>query len=205
MKKLLLLATVLSVGAVAVNAQNYKNSIGLNVGTMEGLSYKGFLNQNVALVLDLGINFIKTPGLVVDIDKYDGVKEKSLTKGWTYGIWEFEFNPNIVFQKEIKSWDKVGLSWFAGAGASIGMMKPTSASYNGWSFNLSYDKVFGKWGINAIGGMEMNFSKAPIALSLDFRPGYGMMFRTEQKKNYTNTMLAHFFDWKIVAAVRYTF
>lgn len=66
----------------------------------------------------------------------------------------------------------------------------------------SDSKVNFKWGLNAIGGAEIHFHKVPLAISLDFRPGYGMAV-PKQQKNVTTLM--HFFDYKVVTGVRYTF
>ena len=206
MKKRFFLAAALAV-SVAANAQSYQHSIGLNVGSMEGISYKGFLNRNVAVGLDLGVSFLKTPATVVETYKYNdsNKNKKYVSKGFTYVAWELDLNPNIVYQNEITSWRNAELGWFAGAGASLGMMKPTSVSRGNFSMSLTDYKLSGKFGLNAIGGVEMSFGRTPIAISLDFRPGYGLMFRPQKNETYTYTQLAHFFDWKLVAAVRYTF
>lgn len=63
-------------------------------------------------------------------------------------------------------------------------------------------KVAFKWGLNAIGGAEIHFHKVPLAISFDFRPGYGMIV---PKQPEHVTTLTHFFDYKIVTGVRYTF
>ena len=62
---------------------------------------------------------------------------------------------------------------------------------------MAGNNVLGKFGINAISGLQYDLSNVPLALAFDFRPGYGCSFRGG------NT--AHFFDWKIAVAVRYRF
>ncbi|HBZ33740.1 MAG TPA: hypothetical protein DEO38_01430 [Bacteroidales bacterium] len=63
-------------------------------------------------------------------------------------------------------------------------------------------KVDFKWGLNAIGGAEIHFHKFPMAVSIDFRPGYGMAVPKQLEGAKT---LTHFFDYKVVTGVRYTF
>ena len=56
MKKTLLAAALL-LGALTVSAQDYKHSIGATVGSMYGVSYKGFIFgvEGLALQADLGV------------------------------------------------------------------------------------------------------------------------------------------------------
>lgn len=73
---------------------------------------------------------------------------------------------------------------------------------NGGDADGKAKKVDFKFGLNAIGGAEIHFHKVPLAVSLDFRPGYGLGVPKQYegvKSHYS------FFDWKVVAGVRYTF
>ncbi|MDR1793238.1 MAG: hypothetical protein LBR36_07365 [Bacteroidales bacterium] len=86
------------------------------------------------------------------------------------------------------------LNWYAGGGLSFGF------------YDAYYHQNTSVLGINAIGGVEFGFSKIPLAISGDFRPGFGMVFYS-----YSNTYLPYsknlspFFDWSINLGVRYCF
>jgi len=54
---------------------------------------------------------------------------------------------------------------------------------------------FGKFGLNGAGGVELFWNNIPLAISADFRPGYGLGFDKNVTMNY--------FDWKLVFSVRY--
>jgi hypothetical protein len=55
----------------------------------------------------------------------------------------------------------------------------------------------GKFGVNAGGGVEFTFSKIPLALQTDFRPGYGLLFDANDHVSY--------FDWSVNISARYCF
>ena len=236
MKKTLLAAALL-LGALTVSAQDYKHSIGATVGSMYGVSYKGFLTEHIAIQADLGVNLYggtkysgstgyKYSGDGVDKFNQTAPAWAQLETSWqttsgtfdgTYGGFTFELNPNVVYQAKIKDFDWGGISWFAGGGVSLGLMKDTKYhnSWGNWSLSYSGDHsngVRGKFGINAIGGAEIKLNSLPLAFSLDFRPGYGMQFdqyaedvkgMDDAKYNYRSIL--NFFDWKLVASVRYCF
>lgn len=171
MKKKMLVAVML-IAAIAANAQNdYKVSLGATVGTLYGASYKGFIFgvDGLALAADLGVNLF-APAM----------------EGGSFGAYTFELNPNVEYQGAITSFSAGNLSWFAGGGVSLGLMSP-----------LEYNNVVGKFGVNAVGGVELGLNSVPLALSFDFRPGYGLQFNKYGSGS--------FFDWKLVLSVRYIF
>lgn len=88
----------------------------------------------------------------------------------------FEVNPNIEYELSTHS---DGLYWFVGGGLSLGYGTPGA----------------GKFGINAIGGVEYKFN-IPLTLQLDLRPGFGTTFNSSGSWGY--------FDWGISLGVRYT-
>ncbi|MCQ2285547.1 MAG: hypothetical protein MJZ76_01575 [Bacteroidales bacterium] len=98
---------------------------------------------------------------------------------WNWPVWTVELNPNLMYEGSIIP----GLFWFAGGGVSLG-----------YCWNITN---LGKFGVNAIGGLEYKFGNIPLTLQFDFRPGYGLLFNTYGTANY--------FDWGINAGVRYTF
>lgn len=172
-KKFLLVVALVAAAASAQAQQPYKHSIGVSVGSLEGVSYKMFFTDQLALHADLGFQMLATVGG---------------SDGYTNDLrfWTFVANPNVVYQDNITGWNWGGIGWFAGGGLSLGLAQ-------GFSSNTT----LGKWGINAIAGVELGLDDAPLAISLDFRPGYGMAF--------VENGSVSFFDWAIAASVRYTF
>ncbi len=176
MKKFyVVLASVLCLASL--NAAEYKHSIGAEVGGLNGVSYKGFIfsNPNLALQADLAV----------------GVFASGFVQGGYYSgfsAWDFTANPNLVYQGDIAK----GFSWFAGGGVNLGMM-------NGLKDRRGH--VDGKFGINALAGVEYKIANAPVTVGIDFRPGYGLWFGNYRDVSYNYS----FFDWKLAASVRYCF
>ena len=170
--KSLLIGTFMLVSINAATAQTYyKHSIGAVIGTIDGVSYKTFFTDNLALKADLGWGY---PGVI-------------------------QVNPNFMYQKNITSWDWGALDWNVGGGLSLGY----SYWYGGW-YNIGYGGG-GKFGINALGGLELPLTDIPLTFDFDFRPGYGMMFGG---KNWTWINGSHtrsYFDWAITWGIRYYF
>ena len=176
-KKFLLVVALVAAAASAQAQQPYKHSIGVSVGSLEGVSYKMFFTDQLALHADLGFQMLATVGG---------------SDGYTNDLrfWTFVANPNVVYQDNITGWNWGGIGWFAGGGLSLGLAQ-------GFTKVDGVNTTLGKWGINAIAGVELGLDDAPLAISLDFRPGYGMAF--------VENGSVSFFDWAIAASVRYTF
>ena len=220
MKKTLLAAALL-LGALTVSAQDYKHSIGATVGSMYGVSYKGFIFgvEGLALQADLGVklgNYGKTYTLhykgdyTVDGTSAPGYPVSATYTGkraWSQDYFTFELNPNVVYQKPIAELSFGKLSWYAGAGISIGMLKSaTHGDYydskgnkhnSWWAMSQTvdtYNSITGdketkalipaefKFGFNAIGGVELKLNSAPIVIGFDFRPGYGLSYYNDTEK-----------------------
>lgn len=109
---------------------------------------------------------------------------------------------NFFYQGDAASGQNIDLDWFAGGGTQLGAM----GNFGG-----------GKWGFNGIGGIEINFVNAPIAITADFRAGYSLGF-TPGGGSYEydpeiddvvlvggGAMLVHLFDSSINFGIRYTF
>lgn len=230
MKKLLL-AAVLLLGTITMSAANYTNSVGGTAGTMYGFTYKGFVFgvDGLALQLDLGLNLPALAGKSVSKSKGGGITTTEKQDFMFGDFLEFQLNPNIVFQSEISSWGWGSIDWFIGGGASLGLMylygdimykqngkwvnstrqqREDAAKMMGGELK-DKDLTYGKFGLNAIGGIELGWKKIPLAVGVDFRPGYGMGFKTDKQKQggveTKTTDLLHFFDWALVASVRYCF
>ncbi|MBR4537151.1 MAG: hypothetical protein IKO62_10975 [Bacteroidales bacterium] len=186
MKKnfLILLAFVFGL-TLTVNAQApYRHSIGATLGTMESFSYKTFLTDNLALSVDAGFKWTTSPA-TSDVwynseheDYHGHISPMTI-----------EANPNFMYEAHVGS---KGLHWLVGGGLSLGY----SWFFNrGYDYGLRYTTSYGKFGINAIGGIEYKFS-IPLTLQADFRPGYGLLFREHEAVSY--------FDWAVCVGLRYT-
>lgn len=183
MKKLFIMVA-LAATTLCVTAENYKNSIGINIGSFYGLTYKGFFTDNMAFQADLGVSLLPTVGNAVVSSSIGNV-----TTGININSYTFEFNPNLIYQNDIQSFSWGNLYWLAGLGVNVGFLDALQNAGNAIQF---------KWGINAIGGVELKLANSPFVVSLDFRPGYGMSIPAKNS-------VYNFFDWKAVAGIKYAF
>lgn len=172
---LLMMAVAMIFGQLQAQAP-YKHGIGGMIGSFNGFTYKTFFTDHLALQADLGVSIIRTAG-----EYYDRVGGIDL--------YTLQLNPNVMYQGNFVA----GLYGFIGGGVSLG-----------WNFGPYYYSEFGrrdvreigKFGINAIMGLEYKLN-IPLALQLDFRPGYGLLFTDEPGWNH--------FDWNLSFSVRYAF
>ena len=156
MKKILLFSLLLL--SMGVFAESpYKHTIGFSAGSMNALSHKVLFNH-FAVQTDAGC-------------------EITLFDGNTMGI--FKINPMFMYQGTMYE-DLYGnqINWFTGGGVSLGFMDSRLG-------DSSSNYIGGEFGLNAIAGIEFAFNRA-LALSLDFRPGYGLWFQEDAES---------FFDW----------
>jgi hypothetical protein len=179
MKKTIITLAILLVSvASGIKAQApYKKGIGVNILSLEGVSFKMFFTDNLAFQADLGYKWTVT-------------SETNSGFRISYSVHTLEVNPNILYQKNITDWDFGQLDWFAGGGLSLG-----------YAFGTGYGGYYGrgsagKFGINAVGGAELSFHNIPLAVQMDFRPGYGLLF---------NKNSLSYFDWGLNISARYTF
>ena len=173
----LMMSILLLSMAMVSYAQPYKGGVGVVAGTMEGVQGKLFLTPKLALQADLAWKFGVYPF------GYQG-------NFFSDYMSDFELNPNLLYQSNIKEWGWGQLDWFAGGGLSLGC----AFSGNGYGYGYA---VVGKFGINAIGGVELSLSKIPLAFAFDFRPGYGLLFDKDIAISY--------FDWAVTISARYCF
>ena len=148
------------------------NEAGLIVGGFNGLSYKKIMSENFAIQTDLAVGFQRT---VFNLEGITGPTD----------LFDFVLNPNFLFNKELNS----GLYAFVGGGVSLGLAQ-----------ELLILESYGKFGVNAMLGAGYKFQNFPISLSLDFRPGYGMLFHGDWLGMVVNT-----FDWHLAFSARYCF
>ncbi len=175
MKKIytLLLVALFSVGAMA------QHEIGAVVGGLNGLSYKYWFSDNLAVQADLAVGLTKA---VVG----NGNGSTS-----AFNQYDFTLNPNMLYHIDLPSNFKI----YFGGGVGIGILSALD--------NTDPNLIWGKFGVNGTVGTCYQFSGAPVALALDFRPGYGMGFYETNLWGVSNTTLMHMFDWKLALAVRY--
>ena len=223
MKKTLLAAALL-LSALTISAQDYTHSVGVTVGNMYGVSYKGFIFgvDGLALQADLGVKLSNMGKKITQTVKYDYQEDGKSQPGFpvtntasvkydnSIDYLTFELNPNIVYQMAIADFNFGKLSWYAGGGISLGLLKATAHGdfyyddkgnkHNSWWAMSRVDEVPDgnggtkkearvpaqfKFGFNAVAGLELNLNNAPIVIGLDFRPGYGLGAYTD-KDEYTS-------------------
>ena len=170
------------------NAQvPYKASVG---GIMPytslavGPSFKFFFTDNVAFQTDILVKGVLTGGVDVDKNKISFAPYLSI-----------EANMNVIYQKKLKENSISELFWLMGGGVSFG---------------YSWTPGNGKFGVNTLFGLEYVFMNKPIAIQIDFRPGYGLLFNSSVDSYveaifFTHTNPWSHFDWFIGGTLRYTF
>lgn len=167
------------VSGLSLQAQSpYRHSIGGVGCTMWGVSYKTFLSDHVALSLDFGNQFVQTGG--EDWPQVD--------------VFSIELNPNLMYEFSSNS----RLHSLIGAGITLGYNWEMGIWHIWYSGGTRDDyKYLGngmKAGANVIAGLEYIF-KIPLAVQLDFRPGYGVFIK--------DNVRWHHFDWNVCLSVRY--
>ncbi|MDL2311752.1 hypothetical protein LJC68_02600 [Bacteroidales bacterium OttesenSCG-928-B11] len=151
----------------------YNHSIGGVIGNLNGASFKMFFSDKVALQADFGF-------------KFGNSYRYKYTYGYNYYtlsqmifFTSLELNPNVLYQGDITQWDFANFYWFAGGGASIGCaLNPTAF----------------KFGLNAMGGVELTFRDMPLTVQADLRPGIGFVTRKGADP---------FFDYAFTLSARY--
>lgn len=185
----LIVALLLTVSQLT--AQNYKNAVGIIVGSKNGISYKGFVAERSAIQVDISFNPNTTVGgCYVNHEQYP-------TKGSILDCryWDVAINPNYEYHKRLAH-----VMVYAGAGVT-----------GGWGREIKHDFKLFKVGVNAIVGFEYQIKTAPLSLTFDFRPGYAYLnatFTAPQKllyqiAGYPNADF-HTVDWALTFALRYT-
>ncbi len=176
-KPLLLAILLVTIVPIASAYRPYNMSAGINLGSLQGVSYKMFVTDRFAFQADFGgkISFMR-------INSYHN---DQYTMHVNETNWALVLNPNGMYEQNFLTTSSASLYWFAGGGLSIG-----------YSFSNHFRNT-GQFGVNAIGGMESAFFAVPLTLQIDFRPGYGMLF--------SNNITHNFFDWSLNLSLRYYF
>lgn len=163
-----------------------KHEIGLVVGGLNGASYKYWFTDNVTLHADLAVGFL------VSKIGYACPNCSTYHVLWIENIFDFTINPNAEYNFALP----YNFYLYAGGGISLGYVGNLESLYD------SYAKTYinahmGKFGINAVAGVEYVFNQKPFSIALDFRPGYGLAFAKNVDCSY--------FDWKLAFSARYYF
>lgn len=132
MKKSFFVAAML-LGAMTMSAAPYQHSIGITAGGLNGVEYKGFLNDHVVIAADLGVRLSQSQGMswaisLSDKDAEDAFKQmggklSDSNNDVKFAYWTFEGAVNVAYQGTIKDWSAGSLQWFAGGGMSLGMVQ----------------------------------------------------------------------------------
>ncbi len=142
-----------------ITLNNYTNQVGIIGGLHNGLSYKGYLvDKNFAFSADAA---------------YD-VYFKSL-----------DLLTNFMYKGEVYDGKASTMHLFAGGGISFG--STLSNVLSGKDYVVG-DKIPVGMGANAIIGLEWFYKKAPLSISVDYRPGAKAVdfhnFKTSIQGNY---------------------
>lgn len=200
-------------------------------------------SDHFIVITDLNVHLIRTQGVGIyqstDYKYDDGTTAtsdlhdnfgKTKMVGYT-----FEANPNLGYQGDISEFGWGSMHWFAGGGISMGFgqfcnFEDTKYEKDAWKALKDERKVWKdldsddrsprtcpyvfKVGMNAIAGIEMCFSNAPLNLSLDFRPGWGEFIVADRYRDVDATLTPcdvtmarglAYFDWGVNLALRYRF
>ena len=150
MRKLVTLCVIAVMAIATVSAKPYKVALGLATGFEYGPSVKVNFTDNLTLINDLAWQIM--PATAV------GAGGQTGTMGWM-GLAD---NANFAYEKKLTSGKGIDFSFYGGGGLSLGF--------------ADFGQIVGKFGINALGGIEANMTNAPIEFTFDFRPGYALLF-----------------------------
>jgi hypothetical protein len=143
MKKIFLILALSMGVAICVQAQGEGKAIGVRFGWGGELSYQHPLQGSNRLEFDLGL---------YGFDKYS-------TSIYLTAVYQKVFDLSSLSQ---------GFNWYVGAGPQLGYYGVKATKVDGVRVKGTHDLALG-----AVGqiGIEYNFAKVPLQISLDWRPG----------------------------------
>ncbi len=170
-----------------------QQSVALNIGSVNGISYRIFLTEHLALQPVIAWRWVDTHGTTVLYPNNFTPLPDNL--GWgKVRFWTTDINPNIVYQTPVHPWEWGSLYWNSGGGINAGLAR---------IYRPQTPEIWGgKVGINSISGFELAFNKPSISIFMESYLGYGFLW-----SNYTDTstLASHFIDWGSDIGIRYTF
>jgi len=184
-KRKFIILPLMLVAITAFAERPYNHTIGVNIGSINGLTYKGYVSNSDEFVMLLDANVQLYTNLACAVA-----------------------DPNFLYQNKATSFDFADLYWFLGAGVNAGF----AWDFRSPQKEPLYDAKAFKLGQHATLGAELNFNDAPVVLGLDFRPGIGELFYKSsietieeqpvilpEPQRYTTI----FFDWGLAVSVRF--
>lgn len=189
MKKSLLIAAFI-LGTIVAQARPYNHSVGVNLGSYNGISYKGYIRSMEHLVVQTDINFqaSTTRGYLLSYSNGSQQSSTSFPKV-AFDYFSVTASPNIMYQTEVANFSGATMNVFVGGGIELGAF---------WQHNLKSDP-YCKINEHVIAGTEFCLTSVPLVIGLDFRPGVGEAVYIGDSAVETRT----FFDWGLSLSLRY--
>lgn len=132
---------------VSSSDNGYKTAFGLKALWGIGVTGKFFMKENTA---------------IETIVHYDGLGGTGTALNLT-ALYEYHGNVGLP-----------GLRWYLGGGASVGYTKLKDMPEFEGVAESDGNKGNTSFGIDAVAGLEYKFNKLPIAISVDWQPGYAL-------------------------------
>ncbi len=190
-----LLCTILTLVLTFTAAATQRQSIGLNVGSVNGIAYRIFLTEHLAVQPVIAWRWVDTHGTTVLYAPFYNTVAQPDDIGWgKVRFWTTDINPNLVYQTLIHPWPWGSLYWNSGGGINAGVAR----IYKPYTPQLWGGKV----GINSISGFELTFHQPTISVFMESYLGYGFLWSTYTENSY---LASHFIDWGNNIGIRYRF
>ena len=164
---------------------NYKHSVGLNIGWLDGLSMKFNVGENLYLQTDIGGSFHANPLCFI----HDAL-------GGPVIYTDLGVQLNVFYENRFPK--RSNAYWIVGGGMSFG--KDCTESIKSPNYKTGADVML---------GIEWKFN-IPLSIQLDTRQGYGVIFAPTKVANDNKDLLYsknpwQFYDYSFVFSVRYCF
>lgn len=210
--KVKLLALMLLVSAVAT-AGGYRHSFGITLGTVNGLSYKGYVSNNMHFVLQVDAYWQMglTPNWLLWREYSVGELKDYTTNTQLSTVPSSEYqsamvNPSFMYQGKIGRWDFGNMYWFAGAGVGVGAIWSGKFDKMSRFYTEGNSRPWFKMSEQLMAGVELSFNGAPLVLGIELRPGMAQTYIVSGKDLYNNMVLSGLmFDWGANFSLRYCF
>lgn len=209
------LLALLMLASAAIYAGGYRHSVGVTLGTVNGISYKGYVSNDLHFVLQ--VDAFWQMGLTTDwsvmttytVGKYNLFDRRVAISSMNGGDFQaFMVNPAFLYQGKIGRWELGNMYWFAGAGVGFGMQ--WGGNFDDVSIVCKPDKDFRPWlktSQQLLMGVEFSFNAAPLVLGIELRPGMAECHISSGGNHYDSyrTASALIFDWGANFSLRYCF
>lgn len=207
------LTFLLLIFAIVLSAQERRQSIGVAVGSIDGLSYKCFgkKNQHFAFQFDAYWQYGYLPkGTRIDRTIFGAFKSyttQTFVSNSPSSLYRAVMTSySFMYQGDIHSNMKGMWNWHLGAGFAFGMCWGDELDV--MTKELGSNKKFRPWlkvDYHLIGGVEYKFAEIPLALGIDLRPGMTSDFYFKGLGTNRNDIYLLTFGWGVNMTVRYCF